>query len=231
MEKNKKMKIYDHKRDNIIQKIFIIILILIHKSSSSLSSPPPPPPSHVNIMFTYDYLPSLQKEFTTHGISRNLTNINIQYSKTKLPSLYRIDLEIIDFNNNNINLKSNWKHILYKLLLNIKPLLNKENSLRGIFIGDELTAQGLPYESLKLIIDFIYDKFNNEFQLEKNCNLIYYNDSIFIATWVGKYNIPWNLTHFSMDYYHGISTGRINQTVYDLYKQFVFPNLGMLHNI
>ena len=37
---------------------------------------------------------------------------------------------------------------------------------------------------------------------------------------------PFNLTHFSMDYYHAKSTGRVGKTVWDLFEEFVFPKLG-----
>ena len=92
--------------------------------------------------------------------------------------------------------------------------------LRGVMIGDELTAQGLPFASLELLIDEIAAAMAG---VPATSRTIYYNDSIFAATWP---RIPHNLTLFSLDYYHGPATGRIGRTVMDLYDEYVLPKLG-----
>lgn len=90
-------------------------------------------------------------------------------------------------------------------------------------MGDELTAQGLPFADLVQVVDAIHAALARA-NIPTSCRIIYYNESINVAGWTS--DIPHNLTHFSMDYYHGTATGRIGQTVWDLYKAYVFPKLG-----
>lgn len=100
---------------------------------------------------------------------------------------------------------------------------SSSSALRGVFVGDELTAQGLPYKALVELVNRIREQFDRH-NIFMCCDIIYYNDSIFMATW-SRY-IPENLTHFSIDYHHGTETGRVGKTVLDLYHEFVFPRLG-----
>jgi len=94
---------------------------------------------------------------------------------------------------------------------------------QGFFVGDELTAQGLPFADLEAVVNAVAASLAAHPELPATARIIYYNDSIFAAAWP---YIPHNLTYFSLDYYHGLATGRVNETVWDLYNLHVFPKLG-----
>ena len=124
-----------------------------------------------------------------------------------------------------MRLKSDWRARLASLFRATRPHLTESGALRGFFIGDELTAQGLPLDELELVVNALSAVLRSDGSIPASCRVLYYNDSIFVAAW-GNHSIPHNLTHFSMDYYHGIETGRVGETVWDLYQKFVFPKLG-----
>eukprot|EP00041_Stephanoeca_diplocostata_P016728 m.330461 g.330461 ORF g.330461 m.330461 type:complete len:301 (-) comp20462_c0_seq1:1578-2480(-) len=155
--------------------------------------------------------------------SRELSDLIAGFASTGLPGLYRIDTKVLDFSHGRVKLFPDWHELLHDAFAEALPHLNEQGCLRGFFVGDELTAQGLPFDDLVKIVDAL-----NALLVSANvaatCRIIYYNESIVVAGWTS--DIPHNLTHFSMDYYHGTATGRIGQTVWDLYKSYVLPKLG-----
>eukprot|EP00945_MAST-04E_sp_MAST-4E-sp1_P000008 g8.t1 len=174
-------------------------------------------PGHVNMMLSYDYNASLQHKWCTHGVSRNLTELVEGYRHYSLPGLFRVDLVFVNFTKSKegkISVFTDWEKRLEDTFAAASPYMTGTNPpLRGIFVGDELTAQGLPVKALKMVVDKLRAMLD---LLGGGRRILYYNDSIFLAAWTE--NIPFNLTHFSMDYYHAISTGRVGKTVWDLIR-------------
>ena len=177
-------------------------------------------PTHITTMSMYGYNATLQAEWTTFGFSRDSSELVAGHALTGLPGLLRLDGgPLLNRTAGVLALASDWQAQLAKILEAARPHL-VAGVLRGVMIGDELTAQGLPFASLELLIDKLAATLAG---VPATSRTIYYNDSIFAATWP---RIPHNLTLFSLDYYHGPATGRIGRTVMDLYNEYVLPKLG-----
>jgi hypothetical protein len=176
-------------------------------------------------MMMYGYDASAMQSWTSNGVSRNLSQLISGFQTVGLPGLFRIDTLLFTRDAaGHLELVKDWRAVLKGAFDDARPHLCEGGALRGFFIGDELTAQGLPFDDLKMVIDAVHAALESEHSIPLSCRTIYYNDSIFMATWTT--DIPHNLTHFSLDYYHGRATGRIGQTVWDLYQSFVLPKLG-----
>lgn len=95
-------------------------------------------------------------------------------------------------------------------------------ALVGIFVGDELTPQGLPFSALEKLINAVTASLASLAALKRSL-IIWYNDSDNMQFWP---YIPHNLTVFSADFYHpawmypGIGGPR------EVYNRWVFPKLG-----
>jgi hypothetical protein len=183
----------------------------------------PPAPAHATMMLTYGYDVAVQSKWTTHGCGRELPQLLEGHAATGLPGLWRIDLHLFSFSPGNVTLTPGWRDAWKAAYATARPHL-LTGALRGFFVGDELTAQMLPLADLITVVDTMRATMDADDELPASSRILYYNDSIYMATW--KEGIPHNLTHFSLDYYHGTQTGRIGVTVWDLYETYVFPKLG-----
>eukprot|EP00944_MAST-04C_sp_MAST-4C-sp1_P002529 g2529.t1 len=205
--------------------LFPVVVVTLFTSCAEAAQEDAVPGRQVNMMLSYGYNASLQHKWCTHGVSRNLTELVEGYRYYSLPGLFRVDLVFVNFTKSKegkISVFKDWEKRLEDTFAAASVYMTDSDSpLRGFFVGDELTAQGLPVKALKMVVDKLRAMLDS---LGGGRRILYYNDSIFLAAWTE--NIPFNLTHFSMDYYHAKSTGRVGKTVWDLFEEFVFPKLG-----
>lgn len=184
-------------------------------------------PAHLDMMPIYGYDPALQANWTTSGISRSLDELRAGFAKTGLRGLLRLDNDDVQpaaqrlfTDDGPLRLVPAWRAVWAARYAAARSSLIG-GSLRGVFIGDELTPQGLPFAEFEALVDAIHASFHGDAALPPRSRVIYYNDAIDMRAWP---YIPANLTHFSLDYYHSNLTG-LDITVFRVYEDFVLPKL------
>jgi hypothetical protein len=97
----------------------------------------------------------------------------------------------------------------------VKPFI-LNGTCNGIFVGDEVTSHGMPFDEFEMIVDTVAaDLFSLRAEGPHNSSLyLMCNEDGHAAGWRGRKpnrnpkvplpwpRIPFNLTHFSMDWYH-----------------------------
>lgn len=196
--------------------------------SRGLSNGVPAPAPHLTMMSFYGYNASAMDGWITHGVSRNMTQLLQGRASHGIAGLLRLDgtsAGILDRNTSTgrFQLTRGWQQAWADVFADASPHISS-GALVGFFVGDELTAQGLPFAQLEALVDAIAATLRGGVggcAATLSC-MIYYNDSDFAMSWP---YVPRNLTHFSFDYYHGVATG-LHVTVWQLYKARIEPLLG-----
>jgi len=100
--------------------------------------------------------------------------------------------------------------------------------LNGIFIGDELTPQGFPFEQLEQLIDVVKASLSsiNPDDAAKRF-AIWYNDSDNMQYWP---RIPRNLTIFSLDFYHPVGDDGVPVKIHVAFRPSPLPTPPQNHD-
>lgn len=219
-----------------------MVLVAAPAAAAAASVPP-----HVTVMTAYGYDAAAQHAWSTFGKGFNLTELIEGYERYKFPSLYRIDCVgcwslwqqgtgfaagaiCHDSAPQSYRLcskakgdPSDWDTQTLAMLELARPHL-LSGALLGVFLGDELTPQGLPFADLVKWIALVRGvllRVEEEAGDGRNLTL-YYCSSTFSSTWP---QIPHNLTLFSLDDYHP-AWMYPDLWVRPAYERFVFPKLG-----
>ena len=127
----------------------------------------------------------LQANWTTLGLSRELAELAAGANATGLPRLPRLDGDLLF--SSGVTLRPDWEARLDDALEDATPLL-ASGALKGVFVGDEPTAQGLPYADLVEIVDRAAGWLS--LNAPADARIVYYNDSIYVAAWAADEPVP-----------------------------------------
>jgi hypothetical protein len=140
--------------------LLLASVALVASGSTDAQSGATALPAHINTMLMYDYDALATRGWTTGGVSRNLSELLDGFDAAGLPGLFRIDTRLFTGGGHepgNLTLVPDWEAQLDAAFAAARPHLREGGALRGFFIGDELTAQGLPFADLKAVVDAVRD--------------------------------------------------------------------------
>lgn len=233
------------------------------------------PPAHIVEMSAYGYNASAQAAWSTFGKSFNLTELVRGHATDGLVGVYRIDCigceslgrrdpgfasgVVCDYHNATLNATrvrlccsacgdtTDWRPQTLSLLSRARPAF-VSGALRGIFLGDEHTSNGMPFGDFEDWVDVVRAFLNglpsqggaasggaNASDQPPQSNrasaaaahtpyMLYYTESDYVCTWP---YVPPNLTHFSVDDYHP-EWMYPGLWVRPIYERCVFPKIQPL---